>query len=92
MQQGSARPFAVTYMTVHGLRHIDHGEPSSCRLRLMPGSDTAPDALNVMPSERAMAAASSRWPASSRVMRSYSAWSGRACPIDSLSKKTRRWR
>src|SRR5882762_9275902 len=70
MQQGSARPFAVTYMTVHGLRHIDHGEPSSCRLRLMPGSDTAPDALNVMPSERAMAAASSRWPASSRVMRS----------------------
>ena len=47
MQHGSARPLAVKYMTVHGRRHIDHGEPSSPRLRLMPGSEAAPDALDV---------------------------------------------
>ena len=45
MQQGSARPLAVKYITLHGRRQSDHGEPSSCRLRLIPGSDAAPEAL-----------------------------------------------
>ena len=27
------------YMTVQGRRHIDHGEPLSLRLRLIPGSE-----------------------------------------------------
>ena len=47
MQHGSARPLAVKYMTVHGRRQSDHGEPLSLRLRLMPGSLAAPDALKV---------------------------------------------
>ena len=47
MQQGKARPLAVMYMTVQGRRHIAHGEPSLPRLRLIPGSDAAPDALKV---------------------------------------------
>ena len=59
MQHGSARPLAVKYMTVHGRRHIDHGDPSSPRLRLMPGSEAAPDALNVIPYDRASLVASS---------------------------------
>ena len=49
MQHGNARPFAVKYITVHGRRHIDHGEEPFWRLRLSLGSDTAPDALNVIP-------------------------------------------
>ena len=60
MQQGSARPFAVMYMTVHGRRHIDHGEPSSWRFKLMPGSDAAPEALKIMPSDFASASAVSK--------------------------------
>ena len=49
MQHGSARPFAVKYITVHGRRHIDHGEALFWRLRLSPGSETAPDALKAIP-------------------------------------------
>ena len=59
MQHGSARPLAVKYMTVHGRRHSDHGEPLSLRFRLMPGSEAAPEALKVTPSDLASAAARS---------------------------------
>jgi hypothetical protein len=70
MQQGSARPLAVKYITVQGRRHSFQGEPSSCRFRLIPGSDAAPEALKLMPKARASAAASSMRAASSRVIRS----------------------
>ena len=66
MQQGSARPLAVTYMRVHGRRHNDHGDPLSLRLRLNPGSEAAPDALNFTPSDLATAFARSMWTVSSR--------------------------
>ena len=59
MQHGSALPFAVKYITVQGLRHIDQGEPLSLRFRLIPGSDAAPEALKVTPRDRASEAARS---------------------------------
>jgi hypothetical protein len=49
MQHGSARPLAVKYITVQGRRHSVQGELSSSRLRLMPGSEAAPEAPKVMP-------------------------------------------
>jgi len=42
MQHGSARPFAVMYITVHGRRHIDQGEPSSLQAIF----DARPEVLN----------------------------------------------
>ena len=46
MQQGNARPLAVMYIRDHGRRHSDHGEFPSEFLKLMPGSEAAPEALN----------------------------------------------
>ena len=48
MQQGSARPLAVKYITAHGRRHSDQGFLSALRVRLSPGS-VAPEALKLMP-------------------------------------------
>ena len=45
MQQGSARPWAVKYISDHGLRHAAQAR-SSCRLRLSPGS-VAPEASSI---------------------------------------------
>ena len=67
MQQGSARPFAVKYMTVQGRRQSDHVALSSVRCRLTPGSDAAPEALKASPSEWASAVAAAIRSASSRV-------------------------
>ena len=60
MQQGSARPLAVKYMTVHGRRQSDHGLSSRFLARLSPGSEAAPEALKVRPSDFASASASPR--------------------------------
>jgi hypothetical protein len=60
MQQGSARPFAVKYITDQGRRQRDQGFGSSARFRLAPGSLAAPEALKAMPSEAARRSASSR--------------------------------
>ena len=60
MQQGSARPLAVKYITVHGRRHSDQGLSSRFLARLRPGSEAAPEALKVRPSDLASASASSR--------------------------------
>jgi hypothetical protein len=70
MQQGSTRPLAVKYITVQGRRQSDQGEPSSARLKLRPGSEAAPEAEKVRPSEAASAIASSMNPASSVERRS----------------------
>ena len=51
MQHGSARPWAVKYISDHGRRHADHGASSSLRFRLSPGS-VAPEASMVTPSDR----------------------------------------
>ena len=58
MQQGRERPLAVKYITDQGRRHIDQGESSSLRLRLSPGSEAAPEALKLRPSDSASRAAS----------------------------------
>jgi hypothetical protein len=79
MQQGSALPFAVMYITVQGRRHSDHGLSSVVRARLSPGS-AAPEALKPMPSARATASAAARCCASSWVSRANRAWSGLARP------------
>ena len=59
MQQGSARPLAVKYMTAHGRRHSDQGFFSDLRDRLSPGS-VAPEALKLMPRAAACASAAAR--------------------------------
>src|ERR1700733_10796100 len=57
MQQGSARPCAVKYISDHGRRQAAHAR-SSCRSRLSPGS-VAPEASRVTPSGRAISCAAS---------------------------------
>ncbi len=57
MQHGNARPLAVKYISDQGRRQSDQGEPSSAFFKLRPGSDAAPEALKVMPSERARSSA-----------------------------------
>ena len=44
MQHGSARPLAVMYINVQGRRQVDQGEFPAALVRLMPGSDAAPEA------------------------------------------------
>src|ERR1700736_4400054 len=79
MQHGSARPWAVKYIKVHGRVHSDHGRWSSARLRLVPGS-VAPEASNKIPCSLARASASRTKRSSSASTRSNSDWSARESP------------
>ena len=87
MQHGSARPLAVKYITDHGRRHSDQGEPSSARVEAHAGlgggaggaerhAERARQRRGLVDIDRLIA----------RHLLEQSAWSGRALPMASFSK------
>ena len=81
MQQGSARPLAVKYISVQGRRHSDQGCASRLRVRLLPGR-IAPGGVEGDPedSRQRLGLAQMTGFLASSIL-SNSAWSGRAKPI-----------